>query len=180
MEDDEPKKRRRVSAPSRMITPSGAWERRPDAPKSRSGRDATRPEVEMDVHQALWVLLMFDELDLTLNTTSIHVSKIPASAVAQFNTGKRELRKNTKNRKREWKLEQWIGPFISRDEARVFAGRWARSQCALYARVMRGAELARDYKPVPLNVYTFHKQQLIEELTPTNTQPKKLFLKMNN
>jgi hypothetical protein len=150
------KKRRRQTAPAVSVTPTGTW--------SRGG--AVTAVDNTEVHEALWVFLMFDELDKTRNTTSIHISKIPASAVAQFNSGKRDHRKNSKYVVRDWKLEQWIGPFKSREEARMFANRWARSQCALYTRVMRGAELARDHKPMSLDVFSFHKQRLIEALTP--------------
>ncbi len=107
----------------------------------------------------LWVYLMFDEADKTHNTTSIDVSRHPEVAVTEYNSGKRAHRKNGKKNRRDWRLEQWIGPFAKRRLAKLFHARWARSACALDVRTVRGAELALEEN---LTVFSFHRERLCD------------------
>jgi hypothetical protein len=115
-----------------------------------------------------WVFMMFDALDETRSTTSIDVSHNPASAVAQFNSGARAHRKNCKRRRRDWKLEEWVGPFARRRAALAFQARWARAACAFDVRARRGAELAREQH---LDIFSFHDSWLAEILAQPPPAP---------
>jgi len=105
----------------------------------------------------LWVYLMFDEADATRRTTSLDISRRPATAVSEYKSGKRVHRKNGKKITRDWRLEQWCGPFARKRLAKHFLARWSRSACALAVRARRGAELALEEG---VNVYSFHCEQL--------------------
>jgi hypothetical protein len=119
---------------------------------------------------------MFDELDETRTTTSIDVSHNPASAVVQFNTGARAHRKNGKRRRRDWKLEEWVGPFARRRAALAFQARWARSPCAFAVRARRGAELAREQN---LDIFSFHSAELAAALEQPPSAPAMSTAKKN-
>lgn len=112
--------------------------------------------------------MMYDELDKTRSTTSIDVSHNPASAVAQFNSGARAHRKNCKRHRRDWKLEEWVGPFARRRAALAFQARWARAACAFDVRAVRGAELAREQQ---LDIFSFHSDWLTKALASAAAAP---------
>lgn len=105
-----------------------------------------------------FVFLMFDELDKSRMTTSIETSSDPPAAVAEFNGGKRKHRKSGRDAKRDWRLEQWIGPFKHRSMASQFQTKWNRAPRALMSRVIKGAELAFENN---VDLFTFRPRELI-------------------
>jgi len=115
-----------------------------------------------------FVFMMYDHLDDTRSSTSIEISSRPASAVAEFNEGVRKHRKSSKKRRRDWRLEQWVGPFKHRREARQFQIKWSRAPCRFDDRVLKGAELARD---LDLDVFTFRKADLLQRVEQAHTPP---------
>jgi hypothetical protein len=135
------------------VNADGTW--------SGTGAVAAPKKLCYGTSKRAFVFMMYDHLDETRASTSIEISSRPASAVAEFNEGVRKHRKSSKKRRRDWRLEQWVGPFKHRREARQFQIKWARAPCRFDDRVLKGAELARD---LDLNIFTFHKADLLQRV----------------
>jgi len=89
-----------------------------------------------------FVYLMYDNNDADVQTTSIEIACNPARDVLRFNRGLKKHRKSGKANSRDWRLQQWIGPFNRFEAAQHFQAHWARGGSDLATRILRGAQLA--------------------------------------
>lgn len=100
-----------------------------------------------------FVFLMFDNNDVKAETTAIEIAVNPPAEVLRYNEGAKKKRASGKAMARDWRLQQWIGPFNTLDAAAYFQTAWAHSGKHLAKRIARGAQLARDMN---LAVFTMH------------------------
>lgn len=75
------------------------------------------------------------------------VRKVRLHNEGRVNSGKRSTRTSAPY----WRLEQWVGPFESRNEARDFQRLWFRNTKGIKLRIEKGVELARAHS---LRCYT--------------------------
>lgn len=104
---------------------------------------------------------MFDNNDKDEQTTSIEIAANPASDVLRYNRGIKKHRKSGKAHTRDWRLQQWVGPFNRYEAAQMFQSHWTRSGRDLAMRIVRGAQLALSLR---LAVYSMEEAKLRELL----------------
>ena len=103
-----------------------------------------------------FVYLMFDNNDVRTETTAIEISANPPVDVLRYNEGSKKNRKSGSALVRDWRLQQWIGPFNTLEAAVCFQTTWSHGAKNLAKRIARGAELARDAK---LAIFTIRTKQ---------------------
>ena len=110
----------------------------------------------------LFVYLMFDQNDAKTETTAIEIAANPAEDVLRYNEGAKKNRKSGKAHTRDWRLQQWIGPFNTAEAATLFQTVWAHSAKNLDKRIKRGAQLAIDME---LAIFTMGAVQQFAEVS---------------
>jgi len=104
-----------------------------------------------------FVYLMYDNNEADAQTTSIEIASNPPKDVLKFNRGLKKHRKSGKANSRDWRLQQWIGPFNKYEAAQNFQAHWARGGSDLVTRIVRGAQLASTLN---LAIYTMDEKKL--------------------
>jgi hypothetical protein len=104
-----------------------------------------------------FVYLMFDKNDDKLQTTAIEIASNPAVDVLKYSKGMQKNRKCGKAVTRDWRLQQWVGPFNLYESAQCFQARWARVGRDLTLRIVTGAQMALQLQ---LAVYSMDKPKL--------------------
>ena len=121
-----------------------------------------RAAARRDRPPSLFVYLMFDNNDKdTEQTTSIEIAANPAADVLRYNRGLNKHRKSGKANARDWRLQQWVGPFNAYEAAKAFQSHWTRAANNLAQRIVRGAQLALS---LHLAVYSMNEAKLKEML----------------
>lgn len=83
------------------------------------------------------------------NFTHIGMSREPIHKVVRHNEGRvNSGKRSTRTSAPHWRLEELIGPFDTRNQARRFQRRWFRNTKGVKLRLERGVELARVHNRV--------------------------------
>ena len=93
-----------------------------------------------------FAFLMVNTLASEKTHTYIGTSRNPPAKVSAFNRGDIRSRKNTKQGRPHWRIEQMVGPFDTRDDARRFRVAWDDHTRGIQPRIKKGQMLARQWK----------------------------------
>jgi len=141
-----------------QVSPEGDEDDDEDDAAAASSSSALRLRAaRLDRPPTHFVYLMFDNNDKKGQTTAIEISINPADDVLKYNRGIKKHRKSGKANTRDWRLQQWIGPFNLYESAECFQKQWTRIGRDLSTRIVRGAQLALSLR---LAIYSMDENRL--------------------
>jgi hypothetical protein len=81
--------------------------------------------------------------------THIGKSREPVRKVLRHNEGMvTSHKRSTRSSAPHWRLEEWVGPFATRRDARLFQTSWFRNTKGVKTRMERGIQLANEYNVI--------------------------------